>query len=679
MEKRSKADAMFIFVSNPMLMRTRYREEGEWSRGSMVYVSDSFDYKAWCERTKATHIGLMCNINVDNLSILLNTLKLKSLYVDVNCQFNTEQIDIINDENSKHVTFLDISRWNKNVEKMLNKFSHVKKLVLNNIENSTYDKYTSNMTYLHDLSIRGSITHEDMLKNLANKNKSLKVLDISFNTDEIKDDEGKPILERSFTFHDVSTLLQALELQSINISDNKFTRVECIDLWIQGNKKNKTFTIKNTTNMVNVFEYVYAVCSKCNEKKKMKVNITKPAVCTDCTCFIGMASNSGSATDIWLVKDKTTKTNQVYKIFIGDETPEIDNLEHQPEFEYESWVYSIIDEKVKGSTSRHFVKHITQHENLSFDGLRDMFMEYTDMNKEDKNVVSAASNMILSITCYMTNKMRNNRKKRPSILDIDQKQFSIGGMYHDVWTNLNDARDRLRYEITVTEDGGEQNLKMFLIENKKNDIRILHVLIQLLIALNELTKIECAHNDLHLGNVLVKSNDSESTNKYTYTVDKKEYTFNLNSNDCVLLYDWNRAYTKELEDNPINNKYNKDICVKYSSCNEFVPQRDMLRVFMCTYQYISEDIKNKLLDCLWKNNEKKEDKISWIKNYVKVQPKYRCYLKNKETHMIMGKEYITTNFNHPSVVLHNLLIYSKIDIMHTSPSSDNIHTNLTLT
>jgi len=92
-------------------------------------------------------------------------------------------------------------------------------------------------------------------------------------------------------------------------------------------------------------------------------------------------------------------------------------------------------------------------------------------------------------------------------------------------------------------------------------------------------------------------------------------------------------------------------CTKYSSCNEYVPSRDLLKVFCCILNnrhLTNEDYKNNILKSIFKSYES----ITYFKSNVD----YDYFLIDKTTKEALSSEWIINNVFSPNEVLNKLLV-----------------------
>jgi hypothetical protein len=88
-----------------------------------------------------------------------------------------------------------------------------------------------------------------------------------------------------------------------------------------------------------------------------------------------------------------------------------------------------------------------------------------------------------------------------------------------------------------------------------------------------------AHNDLHSGNVYIVKRDTPITVRYSFENDQGETIDNtFKSNFKVMIYDFDRAYSRELGDNPLISGQSGSTDCYFDACNDVVELKDLWRI-----------------------------------------------------------------------------------------------------
>ena len=233
---------------------------------------------------------------------------------------------------------------------------------------------------------------------------------------------------------------------------------------------------------------------------------------------------------------------------------------------YMDIVKAILDSKI----SPHFQRYYTVLNGLSYDYYVDTILE----NKIDEKQIRR--NLL-----YML-KMKGDRpsitesvKSTDQTLDLtiaESLRFTLLGLMPIDNTNTKKLAVYLKELIPA-------NSTILTSEQISN----MHVLyFQLLQACYVLYRSGATHNDIHAGNVWV-TRRPDMYQKIRYIIDKK---YDIKTNLCARIYDFDRAYAKRIGNNPINNK-----CDTTSKCNTVSPMKDFLKIY-CYIRYYIKSLLN---------------------------------------------------------------------------------------
>ena len=400
----------------------------------------------------------------------------------------------------------------------------------------------------------------------------------------------------------------------------------------------------------------------CESVELKKNNICNISHCA--TKVHGIPSESASPTDIWFV---TLQPNTKYgdTIVTGDVSLKIylnPNMKF-PKFNgkkivkddtkellYETDVYEhVIGPMLEYKINPHFVTFYGSTRNCSFKQL----LRILEYNTEDKTTGKPMNNNSLEeVLIRNTWWFGKGLSDRPSInnpLVVKDKSKSLEIQFY------NDNRDKLEYNMIATSKTQGNTLSKWIknhieidstLKTKTFDSIAEVALIQIVSGLAALELFQCAHNDLHTDNVFIDEFNQAKKVTYVYNGLKgAKSVFKINSNISALIYDWDRAYVYALGDNNINNYFCKD----YSSCNEYVPSRDLLKVFCYILPSVTnKEYKNNILKSMFKT----EVSI----NYFKSNVNFDSYLNDINTNEVLSPYWIIDNVYSPNEILYNLLI-----------------------
>jgi len=390
---------------------------------------------------------------------------------------------------------------------------------------------------------------------------------------------------------------------------------------------------------------------------------------------VGLSSNSASPSDIWILTlnpgtrygNIVVNGEVVLKIFISNSTDRY--ITKSIALVYESAIYEfVVGSMFKKNINPHFVPYYGRALNCS----RQQLVNILDKNVDEKYRQMAID---YNTTYYAFQIPQKNRMSVTDVLNARFNSFSVdraNRMNHLVATQKN-----FGYGMIVTaKSNGRPFSEFFKTEQVQQQgqpyIRptrdTMLVLIQIISGLCAMTPFECAHNDLHMGNIFVNRKPKNEL-PFAYQYDSNIYTLNFdNKKYHAAIYDWDRAYCPHIGNNPIHTDLG---CKQYMNCNEFIPKRDTLKIL--TY-VMMEFIRmkqpeftftHKLLDIIW---IKPEGKRWFITNVLQAGNPYFLVKPNNTT--MTSKDF--SSMNGPYEILTKLLEYCNSEF----PSSVTKHTNI---
>ena len=327
----------------------------------------------------------------------------------------------------------------------------------------------------------------------------------------------------------------------------------------------------------------------------------------------GRDASSASPTDIWILylQPGTTYGRQrvdglvVLKVFM---TPQTGVVRGSDEMMYESAVYEhVIAPMGEFDFNPHFVQYYGRGLGCSFDAMRAVVqraaVDGRYMNEDE------ASMALVRNTWYIGGRHKN----RPAVNDRVVAPGPATPYTAEALARIYDDRAKLSYGMIATHFSPGvpfyKWLQQHISDKKRIDAEGWVVVVQILSALVALDPFQCAHNDLHLGNVLVEEVPVEQRN-YVYEVDGTVKAYAIRSGFAARLFDWDRAYVDKLGTNPI---LTPAMCAGAMNCNSYVPTRDMSKFLTHLVVAVHSTTATALLDLLF---AKVSDRVWFVENVV---------------------------------------------------------------
>ena len=304
----------------------------------------------------------------------------------------------------------------------------------------------------------------------------------------------------------------------------------------------------------------------------------------------GLSSNSASPTDTWIIYfdddityDNKSITSGFLKIFIDplDSLPPTTIANLGLKYEMDIYKY-IINDIIKYKICPNFVKYLASGEKCSFNDLLNILHD----NLYDPLGIT----LLPSDECYK-NLIRNlffilkQKENRPSI----QSNVAIHILIRPVNFDIKS------YNILLLENMEDKmTLNRWMQANSRNYLEFWNVLFQIAVACHVMSLSKLVHNDLHSGNIFIKDLGVETT-----------FVYNINGNEIViktryqpLIYDFDRGYAEKFGNNEL-----LDNCTKFSQCNIFIQNKDIVKILCYVYKYVDNTIKDEILELISNTSE----------------------------------------------------------------------------
>jgi len=375
-------------------------------------------------------------------------------------------------------------------------------------------------------------------------------------------------------------------------------------------------------NRCNFFQYTTTV--KSSKKLQKDKNISKDfEISSDIlknVKYVTGVKGGGTASETWIL-ELLNKSKIFGKIFINiddnisrlvfdDENKKTNFFYSSKSLDYEKRVYKeIIGPMKKLKICKHFVPLI----------------DIIECNYE------TLLNILIGRTYDSVSKKLYDREKLDYILKRNiegiinfNKNFKINedlGETKNIQNN--DIIEKLNFSLLLTKYFDVENdiitLTKFLGTYIGNKDIILQVLFQLAVVCYAISLCNMTHNDLHADNVFIKKLDSLQT--FVYYINDQKYE--IKTFFKVYVFDFNFSYVEKFGENEGVNDY---LCENFSVCNEFIQNKDILKILCAVFKFYPESLKYTT------PSEEKQKIIE--KLYVEDK---ECFFRNKTSETTMGK------------------------------------------
>jgi len=325
----------------------------------------------------------------------------------------------------------------------------------------------------------------------------------------------------------------------------------------------------------------------------------------------GLASNSASPTDTWIVSSNAHTGAVFLKWFMYEhKTPLIRGMM------YETRVYlDVTNPLIRHRVCPHFVKCIAGEDDKTLKRVMGV-IKNSDVPRDDMEIV-------LKRSLYY---QRHHLPARPSITNTNmtagQRVFFKNQKFHNKVRMGYTATEAIDGKTTITLDDFVKGLQGMQAHGvPKYSQMLLHILFQLAVSSYAMHLSKMMHNDLHIGNVWVTNQARE---RFTYAINGDIYSFKTRI--FTMLYDFDRSYVQRLGPNPFieSNPY---LCEEASSCNSLQMGLDLLKVHCYLRRMLHNTPFQHIIDSSLGFLLKKKEDLRHITEYLDTPG---CFL-NKDT------------------------------------------------
>lgn len=222
-----------------------------------------------------------------------------------------------------------------------------------------------------------------------------------------------------------------------------------------------------------------------------------------------LPATSESPSDIWEFK---SKTGSVFcKVFSDSD-----------QLHYESTVYEYLDEEAErlGKQSAFFVRLGCIRRNVSFADLEKIVCSGENMLSFGRNMIIMRASLLRNMAIIQC----GNPSVRPALTDTSSELSA--DMIPSCDIGQIDKFRHVRYTILVTHrpEGHVRDMHDFVKDATVSDHAKVHVLVQLVDAINIMHTLGISHNDQHWGNILVTENDAGGYRPILFDWDRAQMT-----------------------------------------------------------------------------------------------------------------------------------------------------------
>jgi hypothetical protein len=329
------------------------------------------------------------------------------------------------------------------------------------------------------------------------------------------------------------------------------------------------------------------------------LNESSPCKWGECVKSVkGIASATASPSDQWILEflegtryGQMTIPNAFMKMWISSKSyieynPNLSFETLQPTLkylyglEYESEVYAkIVKPLLEYNICPHFVPYFVSGEECTIDDIEHFLPTDELMRNLRRNL-------------YF---IFHQEKNRPSISDSKKVQFDLGHPNYssltysflitksmentNVSTSITAHAFVLKQVNTIFEARSSKPPNMEKLLQAYSTIFL--ILFQVAYGCYAMYLSRTTHNDLHTGNVWI----TEGPEIYTkYKIEGQTYVFNK-IKYCARIYDFDRAYSKQLGNNPV---LGGGLCEQFSQCNKVHEHKDFLAFLSFCYTSMSK-------------------------------------------------------------------------------------------
>jgi len=308
---------------------------------------------------------------------------------------------------------------------------------------------------------------------------------------------------------------------------------------------------------------------------------------------------------------------------------------------YETKIYRyIVTPLVNLGICPNFIRFLGSGTMCSYDNLYHMLINNYYKSNKKVSPEKIATKLKRNINNNILNYQDKNFSLDNSVKYSLEKEYEINDLYFDI--NLTETFDNATsfHDILRKPDIQDRN--------------IYNILFQIFAACYSMSLTKMIHNDLHSGNIMVRTLNQPKT--LVYFINNKRYVLKVKY--FVHIYDFDRSYVKRLGDNEGVKLYHV-----FSQNNELIDNKDMLKLLCSVYKH-TENIS--YLRHLTNNEKHLNNLVKLFENDIHCNFQVEKYVPVKSSFF--------KNYNSAETILYNLAEnLSSIKIENFSDVKDNIY------
>jgi hypothetical protein len=455
-----------------------------------------------------------------------------------------------------------------------------------------------------------------------------------------EEDTKKLVLEevkpRRKELEEIKEVKEVREVREVKLPEKKIEKIKKIELEkIKKIKKIELEEVKLPEIKPDIPPFI--------PKKSENIDISDINICKlfpYITKVNGFKSNSASPTDTWnvtfknnIISERNFVPDGFMKIYIDPRSVKSPPVELIA-LNYELSVYrDIIKPLINYNICPNFVSFISSGKGCSYDDLLNFLKGKLEFNGKLLTDIQCEKNLDRNI-----NIIKNEMSSRPAIQDTEVSRYTISPS----------DKINLRFNMMLNQNIKNATtlfdwMKIFNSDISRNLAEFWNILFQVCYGCYCMSLSKMVHNDLHAGNVFIEDLKKPVTRMYI-----------INGNIVVvesryeaLIYDFDRGYVERLGRNSINEG---EYCTVGSQCNEYVENKDIIKILCYVYDKVPNELKKVLLELI--SDKPTMNELRDLYNFP------RCFLQeiNRAGNVVAKNISFYSKINSTNKILSNIVL-----------------------